>query len=432
MKSLKTIITVVTTIAIITPLAFAQSTFPDVNNTHNNFDSIEYVALEGIVNGYPDGTFKPDNTINRAEFTKIIIEATNPSAQIGTNCFPDVTDEWFASYVCGARAQKIIDGYPDGTFKPSQKISFVEAAKIISLAFEYDTSDDTPWYKTYVETLSTRASIPLSIESFNHPITRGEMAEMIFRLKTDPQKDSHTYQTLETGFLEETNTSVEDNEDNIVDDIIDELFEDNIEDNIDNIDDIIDAIDKETETDNTENETTNENTVETESEVNMITNVDMQQVRTAWLKLFNDERATLGRHELTYDSRLDATALEWSQFMADENEVTHKRPGQTEYYDYNLIKNWFSDRGLNFANVNRVTFSENIGMGVYSCNADDCTQALIESINSTFDFYMGEKNKEYQPHYNSMTNQYFNTIGLGIHVKDNRYYLTVHYATEIL
>lgn len=415
----------------------AQTTFPDVEENHKNYDAIEYVALEGIVNGYDDGTYRPEQLINRAEFTKIIIESTNPQAEIGANCFPDVEDQWFAGYVCGARALDIINGYPDGTFRPAQNIAFVEAAKIVSIAFGYEPIETSPWYKGYVENLGDENAIPLSIDSFEETITRGQLAEIIYRIKANPEKDSETYESLQNESESEqeatSNTDTESSEAEVSEAEHSEVKDEADANEAKNENDVS----SEAEVSNTEHsevkDEQNPPVVEnSESGNSTIPNVDMAQVRTAWMKLFNDERATLGRATLSYDQRLDATALEWSKFMADKKEITHKRPGQTAYYDYNIIKNWFSDRGLEFANINRVTFSENIGMGVYKCNDSDCTQEMIEAIGSTFDFYMSEKTKASQPHYGSMTNEYFTVIGLGIYVDGDRYYLTVHYGTEIL
>jgi len=175
--------------------------FSDVSSSHLNFDAIEYVQAEGIVGGYPDGTYQPDRTINRAEFTKIVIESQFTRAQIDA-CrdvfFPDVpAGQWFTNYVCVAKKNTIIEGYPDGTFKPAQNISFVEAAKIIVVTFKYSVGTDAIWYKPFVEGLGEKRAIPTTIDRFEKNITRGEMAEMIYRLLAEiTSKSSLTYSDL--------------------------------------------------------------------------------------------------------------------------------------------------------------------------------------------------------------------------------------------
>lgn len=95
-----------------------------------------------IVEGYPDGTFRPHNPINRAEALKILLRSANASrilAEFGDDAFtlrqfPDVPEtSWFAPFVAQAQLLGLIEGYPDGTFRPGQWITRAEAAKIISL-----------------------------------------------------------------------------------------------------------------------------------------------------------------------------------------------------------------------------------------------------------------------------------------------------------
>lgn len=170
-------------------LSTVQAAFGDVSSSHPNYESINYVQAKGIVQGYSDGTYQPDSPINRAELTKIIM-ATNLEAENITNCpvgtigLSDVAiNAWFAPFVCAAKQRNVIKGYPDGTFKPAQNVTFVEAAKIISLGFGQNLAEDTQlWYRPYVNYLSEQKAIPDSINDVAKNITRGEMAEMIYRL----------------------------------------------------------------------------------------------------------------------------------------------------------------------------------------------------------------------------------------------------------
>ncbi len=129
-----------------TPQALAN--FSDVPTDHPYQESINYAQENGIVQGFPNGTFKPDQKINRAELTKIIIEANFEDSEIyGENCFSDVKDEWFAKYICTAKREGVVKGYEDGSFKPAQNVSFVEAAKIILLGIgESVREPEDIWY----------------------------------------------------------------------------------------------------------------------------------------------------------------------------------------------------------------------------------------------------------------------------------------------
>lgn len=176
-----------------------STTFSDVPSSHPNYDAIDYLLTEKVIEGYSDGTFRPDNLINRAEFTKIITESYFPGQAVGANCFPDVGTEWFAKYVCFNKFRNFITGYPDGTFRPANEINFVETAKIlVNLNGALVTLDPEVWYRPYVQNLAAAGAIPLSINSFDQKITRGEMAEMLYRLKIGLSiKSSKTYQQLE-------------------------------------------------------------------------------------------------------------------------------------------------------------------------------------------------------------------------------------------
>lgn len=155
-----------------------------------------------MLKGYLDGTFKPDTRINRAEFVKfivnpLILDANNLSACLRTHVpdplqtvfFPDVRkDAWYATEVCFAKVSHLIDGYPDGTYRPASSINFVEAAKIISNVFSLQIENDETgefWYRPYVRRLSELHAIPVTIKRFDQKLTRGEMAEIVYRLKAD-------------------------------------------------------------------------------------------------------------------------------------------------------------------------------------------------------------------------------------------------------
>lgn len=184
------------------------SIFVDVSGSHANAEAIAYVRDFGVVSGYPDGTFKPARTINRAEFTKIIVEARHDAAEIDDllsrvrlAAMADVeSDAWYAYYVNAARALGMVGGYPDGTFKPAATINVAESAKILAEAYDLQVIDGDVWYEGYVRALADLRAIPASIERVNDLLTRGEMAEMVFRLETGTTtKTSVTYDQLTGG-----------------------------------------------------------------------------------------------------------------------------------------------------------------------------------------------------------------------------------------
>lgn len=163
--------------------------FMDVDLSHPNAKAIRFVKNAGVVEGYPDGSFKPGNLINRAEFTKIIISATFPKNDIDTcetgSSFSDVhADDWFGHVVCKAQEANVIGGYPDGTFRPGNNVNFAEAAKIVVNAFAVPiTSDDqTVWWRPFVFSLAHIGGLPASFSDPNQLLTRADMAEIIERV----------------------------------------------------------------------------------------------------------------------------------------------------------------------------------------------------------------------------------------------------------
>src|SRR3990167_1907576 len=77
------------------------ASFPDVSEDHKNYEAVEFLDYNEIINGYVDGTFKPDGLVNRAEATKIIVGAIGIDFEGEYEVlFPDVTkDQWFFDYV---------------------------------------------------------------------------------------------------------------------------------------------------------------------------------------------------------------------------------------------------------------------------------------------------------------------------------------------
>ena len=206
--------------------AVAYASFSDVPPRHPNLDAIAYVQAQGMVSGYADGTYKPDQVINRAEFTKIIIEAIATKDEL-QNCslnnltrYGDVVStDWYARYVCVGTERGILQGHlvsnGKAEFRPAENINFVAAAKILTVAFgigepPLDCTVENGelctqaaargdiWYKRHVVALEERHAIPVSITSFQHGVTRGEMAEMIYRLHAEiSEKESSSYEQLE-------------------------------------------------------------------------------------------------------------------------------------------------------------------------------------------------------------------------------------------
>ena len=170
--------------------------FTDVRAGQPKAQAINYLKQTGVVGGNPDGTFAPKVQINRAAFTKILLEAKFAEelpafkAQLRQSCFPDVSlTAWFAPYLCLAKEKGILGGYADGTVGPAKEINFAEAAKILTGVFGVEVEvapEGTAWFKPYLEFLAAKEILPEDYSGGpQQPVTRGQFAEMAYRMLTN-------------------------------------------------------------------------------------------------------------------------------------------------------------------------------------------------------------------------------------------------------
>lgn len=186
-----------------TTLSFAQnSIFSDVGKDNKYYFAINFLKEKNIIKGYDDGTFRPDQTINRAEALKIIFLSRDLLGLPGGNetkiSFPDVkNNDWFAGFVKKAVDLKIVEGYQDGTFKPANQITAGESLKIMmtGLIKNYQLSDvkENPftdvivdqWYTPYLADAKNLQFIEANEDgsySPNRSMSRGDFAEAIYRI----------------------------------------------------------------------------------------------------------------------------------------------------------------------------------------------------------------------------------------------------------
>jgi hypothetical protein len=208
----------------------ANAAFSDVSENTSYASSIEWMADNGVIQGYPDGTFMPDQCVNRAEFlkmmylslgTNIIVEDGFAGSNYYDNFFSDTyTDQWYWPYVEQALRDEAIEGYPDGTFKPGQCVNRAEAIKMAILGFDIlyedalqrgdnvyrDVLPGNNWFDIYVYSAVDRNAVGkdhvTSVaadsmpEVYFHPgdsMSRKEVAEMLYRMKTLTDNDVFGY-----------------------------------------------------------------------------------------------------------------------------------------------------------------------------------------------------------------------------------------------
>ena len=179
-----------------TPSPPPQPPFPDLLD-HWAREQVEKLVEMGIVSGYPDGLFRPDSEITRAEFTKIIVSALHLELQASPSpTFLDVgEDHWALKYIEAAAEKGIVKGIGEGKFAPERNITRAEMATMIARALGLSPEErnapftdavDIPEYaRGYVFAVSAKGIITGypdgTFRPFNNA-TRAEAATMIFRM----------------------------------------------------------------------------------------------------------------------------------------------------------------------------------------------------------------------------------------------------------
>jgi hypothetical protein len=177
--------------------------FSDVLTTDPRCPAIKFVKDQGIFSGYPDGSFRQYDVINRAETTKVILLGFGKTilAADGSNLgFSDVeVGAWYMTYLRTAKLLNIIKGYPDGTVKPAQQVNRVELLKIFFETAGTDLSAITGfltpyvdvsgnvsdvWYLKYVQYAKVNALVDADGSGKFNPsagMKRGDVAELFYR-----------------------------------------------------------------------------------------------------------------------------------------------------------------------------------------------------------------------------------------------------------
>ena len=144
---MKRIILKITVICIIVTMAFSTTVFANNNVSKASEEVINVIKLLEIANGDENGNMNFDKNVTRAEFVKMVINAstskeTAANIKLNVSLFPDVKNSfWGASYISVAINNGLVNGYIDGTFKPNNNVTLEEAATIVLRLLGYSNTD---------------------------------------------------------------------------------------------------------------------------------------------------------------------------------------------------------------------------------------------------------------------------------------------------
>ena len=177
-----------------------EASFPDVAESHPQFAAIRWAHARGVTSGYEDGTFRPEKVVSRAEILKMAYLACSIALDHAgaPSTFPDVaSDAWYAPYIAQAEAEGVVHGYTDGRFRPNNTVTRVEALKIAVracrinhyVAWAKGSLGDTPsgrWFTPYVNLAVSTKIMDAAGDLFdvNGGMRRATVAELLFRMES--------------------------------------------------------------------------------------------------------------------------------------------------------------------------------------------------------------------------------------------------------
>gem|GEM_PF-1233613 len=171
--------------------------FKDVKPDDAFANEITKIKEAEIVRGYDDGTFRPDKTVNRAEFIKMLMDSIglSPIGMEFNKCFDDVFNQWFAPYVCIAKRKGWVNGYEDNSYRPERDVNRAEAMAMASRIIDIGRKNedlilfnDVPpdsWFSEPLQELASNGLVPSSYKTWFLPekgMTRGEMAYIAYQV----------------------------------------------------------------------------------------------------------------------------------------------------------------------------------------------------------------------------------------------------------
>ena len=189
---MKKLLALMLSMAMVFTIGTSVMAYSDVEEGTYVSEAVTVLSNLDILNGYEDGTFKPEATITRAEMAKIVCEALGYYGMGSDKTpFDDVEPKhWAAGYINTAASLGIINGYGNGKFGPEDIVTYEQAVKMVVCALGYEAmaADRGGWPAGYT---SVAANIGLTKDMSSS--VRGDIAVLIYNALTTPVMEQTSY-----------------------------------------------------------------------------------------------------------------------------------------------------------------------------------------------------------------------------------------------
>ena len=161
------------------------ATFDDIKGL-NSEAAIDRLYYLGIVNGVSKNEYAPEKSVTRAELSKMIVNIVARESGISDKNFSDIQNHWGKDFILKAASLGILNGYTDGSFKPDNEVTYAEAIAIIVRCLGYDGLENNwsdVWYENYISKMK-EINLNNGIADFkaNDFANRGDIAILLWNM----------------------------------------------------------------------------------------------------------------------------------------------------------------------------------------------------------------------------------------------------------
>jgi len=187
MKNLKKTLAVVLAFAMVLSMGFSAFAYTDVAEGTKVAEAVGILSNLGIFTGFEDGTFKPNDTVTRAQMAAIICRTLGyddqASASTGSTNFYDVpASHWASGYINVAESLQIVNGYGNGAFGPEDQVTYEQAIKmiVVALGYELDAQAKGGWSTGYLAVAAREGITKNSNGVVGAAAVRGTIAVLVY------------------------------------------------------------------------------------------------------------------------------------------------------------------------------------------------------------------------------------------------------------